>query len=60
MIKRLSLPVFDVLRELVARYVFFVLLEKPANKNRKSEFLIKPITENRLETVLPTTQNRPK
>ena len=47
MIKRLSLSVFSVLRVLVARYVLLVLLEKPANKDRKSEFLNKPITENR-------------
>ena len=47
MIKRLSLAVFGVLRGLVARYVLLVLLEKPANKDRKSEFPNKPITENR-------------
>ena len=35
MIKRLSLPIFGVLRGLVARYVLFVLLEKSANKSRK-------------------------
>ena len=45
-IKRLSLAVFGVLRVLVARYVLLVLLEKPANKDRKSEFPSKPITEN--------------
>ena len=55
MIKRLSLPIFGVLRELVARYVLFVILEKPANKGRN-----KPITENRPETVLPKIQNKPK
>ena len=60
MIKRLSLPIFDVLRELVARYVLFVLLEKPANKGRKPEFPNKPLTENRPETVLPKIQNKPK
>ena len=49
MIKRLSLPVFGVLRVLLSRYVFLVLLEKPANKDRKSEFPNKPITENRLD-----------
>ena len=47
MIKRLSFAVFGVLRVLIARYVLFVLLEKPANKDRKSEFPNKPITENR-------------
>ena len=47
MIKRLSVPVFGVLRVLVARYALFVLLEKPANKDRKSEFPKKPITENK-------------
>ena len=46
-IKRLSLVVFGVLRVLVARYVLLALLEKPANKDRKSEFPNKPITENR-------------
>ena len=47
MIKRLSLAVFYVLRVPVARYILLVLLEKPANKDRKSEFPNKPITENR-------------
>ena len=47
MIKRLSLTEFGVLRILVARYVLIVLLEKPANKDRKSEFPNKPITDNR-------------
>ena len=49
MIKRLSLPVCGVLRVLVASYghIVLVLLEKPANKDRKSEFPKKPITENR-------------
>ena len=42
MIKRLSLAVFGVLRILVAKYVLLVLLEKPANKDRKSEFPNKP------------------
>ena len=60
MIKRLSLPVFGVLRELVARCVLFILLEKPANKGRKPEFQNKPITENRPETVLSKIQNKPK
>ena len=46
-LKRLSLPIFGVLRVLVAGYVLLVLLEKPANKDRKSEFSNKPITENR-------------
>ena len=45
-IKRLSLAVFVVLRVLVARYVLLVLLVKPANKDKKSEFPNKPITEN--------------
>ena len=43
-IKRFCLAAFGVLRELVARYVLLVLLEKPANKDRKSEFPNKPIT----------------
>ena len=47
MITSLSLAVFGVLRVLVVRYVLLVLLEKPANKDRKSEFPNKPITENR-------------
>ena len=47
MIKRLSLLVVGVLRVLVARYVLLIMLEKPANKDRKSEFLNKPITESR-------------
>ena len=47
MFKRLSLPIFGVLRILVAGYVLLVLLEKPANKDRKSEFSNKPVTENR-------------
>ena len=59
MIKRLP-SIFRILRELVARYVLFVLMEMPANKDRKSEFPNKPITENRPETVLPKIQNRPK
>ena len=46
-IKRLSLAVFGVLRVLVAKYVLLVLLEKPANMDRKSAFPNKPITENR-------------
>ena len=49
MIKRLSLAVFGVLRVLVARCLLLVLLEKPANKERKSEFPNKPITENRAD-----------
>ena len=53
MIKRLSLPIFGVLRDLVASYVHFVPLEEPANKGRKPEFPNKRITENRPETVLP-------
>ena len=56
MIKRLSLPVFGVLRVLVARYVLLVLLEKPANKDIKSEFQNKPITEKRPMAVLPKIQ----
>ena len=47
MIKRLSIPIFDVLRELVARNVILVLLEKPANKDRKPKFPNKPLTKNR-------------
>ena len=47
MIKRPSLAVVGVLRVLVERYVLLALLEKPANKDRKSEFPNKPITENR-------------
>ena len=47
MIKRLCLALFGVLRVPVARCVLLVLLEKPANKDRKSEFPNKPITENR-------------
>ena len=39
-IRRLSIPIFGVLRELV-------LLEKPANKNRKLKFPTKPLTKNR-------------
>ena len=60
MIKRLSPPIFGVLRELVARYVLFVLLEKPSNKGRKLEFPNNPITENRPQTALPKIQNKPK
>ena len=59
-IKRFSLPILGVLRGLVARYVVFVLLEKPANKGRKPEFPNKPITENSTKTVLPKIQNKPK
>ena len=47
MIKRLSIPIFGVLRELVARYVFLVLLEKFANKDRKPKFPNKPLTKNK-------------
>ena len=47
MVKRRSLAVSGVLRVLVARYVLLVLLKKPANKDRKSEFPNKPITEKR-------------
>ena len=47
MIQKNSLLVFGALRVLVAKYVLLVLLEKPANKDRKSEFPNKPITENR-------------
>ena len=47
MIKRLSLAVFGVLRVLVARYVLLILLEKPANKDRKSKLRNMPIPENR-------------
>ena len=61
MIRRLSCPIFGVLRELVARYALFVLLEKPADKDRrKSEFPNKSVTENRPETVLPKIQNKPE
>ena len=60
MIKRLPLPIFGVLRELAARYVLFLLLEKPANKDRKPEFPNKPITENRPKTVVPKIQKKPK
>ena len=42
MIKRLSLPTLDVLRELNAREVFLVLLEKPADKDRKPKFSNQP------------------
>ena len=59
-IRRLSLPIFGVLRELVARCVIFVLLERPADKEKKSEFPEKPITKNRPETVPPKIQNKPK
>ena len=38
MIKRLSLRTFDVLRERAARYVLLILLEKPANKDKKRNF----------------------
>ena len=47
MFKRLSLPIFGVPRVLVAGYVLLVLLEKPADKDRKSELSNEPITENR-------------
>ena len=47
MIKRHSSPIFGVLRVLVAGSVLLVPLEEPANKDRKSEFPNKPITENR-------------
>ena len=48
MIRRHSFPIFGALRVLVAGYGFLVPLEKPANNDRKSESLKKPITENRL------------
>ena len=48
-IKRLSLAVFGVLRVLVAGCVLLVLLEKSANKERKSEFTNKSITGNRAD-----------
>ena len=47
MITTHSPKIFGVLRVLVAGYVLLVPLEKPANKDRKSEFSNKPITENR-------------
>ena len=61
-IKRLTLAVFDVLRVPVARYVLLVLLEKPANEDRKSEFPNKPIHLMRTGpmTVLPKIQNKSK
>ena len=45
--RRLSIPIFDVLRKLVARYVSLVLLEKPVNKDRKPKFPNKALTKNR-------------
>ena len=45
--RRLSIPIFGVLREPVARYVFLVLLEKSANKDRKPKLPNKLLTKNR-------------
>ena len=53
MFKGFFLPIFGFLRVLVAGYVLLVLLEKPANQDRKSELSNKPITENRPTKVLP-------
>ena len=53
MIKRLSIPIFGVLRELVGRYVFLVLLEKLANKDRKPNFPNKPLTKNKHNNSSP-------
>ena len=57
-IKRLSLPIFGVLRVLVAKFVLLALLEKPANKDSKSEFSNKPVNEN--WQFFRKIQNKPK
>ena len=69
MIKRYSLPIFGVLRVLVAGYVLLVPLEKPIdqdrksefpNQDRKSEFPNKPITKSRPDDSSFKGQNKPK
>ena len=52
-IRRLSIAILGVLRELVARYIFFVLFEKPATKDRKTEFLNKSLAKNRPSDTSP-------
>ena len=60
MITRLSLPIFFALIVLVAGHVLRFPLEKPANKDNKSECLNKPITENRPDDSSSKIRNKPK
>ena len=58
--RRLPIPIFGVLRKLIARYVFLVLLEKPADKDRKSKFPNKALTNKRPNDSSPKNTKKAK